>query len=80
MKFVKQLPDSIRFRRSDVWVEEATRLRARPGEWAYLGERISEAAAAMLASGIRHGTLKAFRDGEYEARSTGTAVYARYVG
>lgn len=63
------------------WVDVATSLRARPGEWAKIATKPNPAAAHMMANHISNGVLKAFRPpGEFEATSRGCDTWARYVG
>lgn len=67
---------------SHFWLEVADMCRARPGEWACVGEWVEN-----YASTIKSGRLTAFRGGGFEAtsRSDGAlkgraTIYVRYVG
>lgn len=71
--------------RSSTWLEEASQLRACPGQWAVICIKPHSRAAVAMASHISNGNLAAFRPaGTFEATSRtvdGEArVYARYVG
>ena len=62
------------------WATEANELRENPGRWARLVELETRHKAAVLASQIKTGTLKAFRPGgSFDARSRGPAVWAVYL-
>ena len=63
------------------WAAEAAELRAHPKRWALLTEKITPDQARIFASQIRRGELVVFRSaGDWEARSIGIKVYARFVG
>jgi len=64
--------------------EAAAEMRARPHQWALLGQHCSNGAARQTAYEIRHGLLAAYAGGGFEARAVTLfdehRVYARYVG
>ena len=64
-----------------VWVEEASALRAKPNIWARIGSKNTVSGAGNLARKIREGKLASFRPvGDFEAKTRGLDVWARYVG
>jgi hypothetical protein len=67
------------------WLEEAARLRANSGEWQLIATRPvtpgGRHGARSMASQINRGALYAFRPpGDFEARTEGHEVHARYLG
>lgn len=64
--------------------EFTTMLRARPREWALLGQCVTGGAARQRAYEIRHGINRAFRQGGFEAQAATLfgehRVYVRWTG
>lgn len=74
-------PKTTRNRTRGKYTAIAEALRAKPGEWAFIG-RMNNG----IASAIRKGQLVGFGEGDFEATTRDTDpsgkadVYARYVG
>lgn len=63
------------------WAAEAAELRANRGEYRLLVVRKTRDGARCTASQINRGALYAFRPaGDFEARTEGGYVYARFLG
>jgi hypothetical protein len=61
------------------YAAEAAELVANPGNWAKIKEFDNVPAAGAFAFNIRHGKLRAFAGGGFEATIRGNVVYARFV-
>lgn len=76
IKFKELPPGSNR----GVHARVAAQLRARPGEWACIGEYKSQSGAASIASGIRRATPSAYSPaGAFEATTRGRELWVRHV-
>lgn len=64
--------------RTTDWDAIANELRDHPGTWALVSTRPKS--AGQVASALRNGHYAGFVKGEFEAKSRGTEVYARYIG
>lgn len=63
------------------WVDEAAKMRANPGTWFFLTERVTNDGVNAFMSQIRRGVLYSFRPtGDFEARREDHQVWARYLG
>lgn len=71
-------------RTSDALAAFTAALRSRPGQWALLGRYRTPGVMRQTAYEIRHGHVKAFSEGGFEAEAHSMLgeyrVYVRYVG
>lgn len=62
------------------WREVFEVLQTRPGDWAKVSTTPTASTASSIASKLRRGGLGEIPEGDVEAVSRGTDVWARYVG
>lgn len=74
-------PPITRKGRGGKYVDDAATLRANPGRWAKLDTaHLKHMSKYRLTSGINNGLTAGFTKGEFEARTAGGEVWARYTG
>jgi hypothetical protein len=82
VKFVDDLPRG-KQRRYD-WGEITKVLRDNPGKWAIIepfdDKEVTPTSAQATSRNLRSGRFKGIAAGEYDAKTRGTVVYARYLG
>lgn len=84
-RFVEELPAPSRTAQSEytdrALIDQfAAALRSRVGVWAEWPDAITRTTAHSYQAAIRKATLRAFRNGGYEAAVRGGALFVRYVG
>jgi len=67
---------------ANAWEAESEALRANPGQWAHFEEfdGWTTTQKTNLVGNIKHGRLKAFREGVFEARCIKGQIWARFTG